>query len=92
MIRLMVRSLPIFFSALFMPGVSANEAGEELILDEELVEQQSGNGVVIELDHAAVVEPKPVSKRKAGPRRVEMIVGGQGDQGVAKRNTLKVED
>ena len=87
----MYRLLLGLFSCFCVVSVYANEAAEELILDEEPLEQP-GNGVVIELDHETVDKQKPAPRKTTGAKRVEMIVGGQGDQGIAKRNTLKVED
>ena len=68
--------------------------------DEEPVEINtepfSGEGVILEFDHNETgVEQEPAENRERKTRRtggIEMIVGGQGEDGIAKRKQLQVID
>ena len=73
---------------------------EELVLEEASL--QHGKSVIIELEEEATeaveeTKLKPVKKtaekkKKSGKRQVELIVGGQGEDGVAKRGKLIIDD
>ena len=73
---------------------------EELVLEEASL--RHGKSVIIELEEEATeaveeTKLKPVKKtaekkKKSGKRQVELIVGGQGEDGIAKRSKLIVND
>lgn len=56
----------------------------------------SGEGVILEFDHGEQADEEDkvqVEKKKPAPRAgIEMIVGGQGEDGIAKRKQLQVID
>ena len=66
----------------------------------EIEVEGGGQGLVIELDESAPAESAPEGDGSAGGFRqreladsdVELIVGGQGQDGIAKRSRLKKED
>ncbi len=77
----------LFFSG---PGSLIADDADTLMLLEELAAQQ-GKGVIIELE-----DEKPAGsaekKKKSRGKQVELIVGGQGEDGIAKRGALIIED
>ncbi len=85
----MSRWLPVLLLSVSGLHIAVAEDSDDLILEEDTT--QEGKGVIIELEDE---EPgKPVAKKKnTGRKQVELIVGGQGEDGIAKRGTLKVED
>ncbi len=85
----MIRWLPVLLLSVSGLHVAMAENSDDLILEEATT--QEGKGVIIELEEE---DPgKPAAKKKnTGRKQVELIVGGQGEDGIAKRATLKVED
>ncbi len=79
------------FLLLFVSGLSAVIGGEkdDLVRNEEATQQ--GKGVIIELEEKKS-DKAADRKNTTGRKQVELIVGGQGEDGVARRGTLKVED
>jgi len=86
---------------LFFFGQSVVFAEEQgLIIDEP--ERQQGKGVIIELEDGATLPDEQSnnetinkaagSKYKYGRKQIELIVGGQGQDGVAKRGSLIIEE
>ena len=70
---------------------------EQLILDEADVE--TGKAVIIELEPEDVSETsleqtKKTARKNKNPkiRQIELIVGGQGEDGIAKRGNLIIND
>ena len=74
------------------------QAGEEvLILNDPGAE--SGKGIIIELDEEntekdSLEKPNQAAAEKHGPKkqRIELIVGGQGEDGVSKRGNLIINN
>ena len=86
---------------LFVLGHTLVHAEEqELVLEEPGL--QHSKGVIIELEEESSGQEEKTSKRparkfaeknkKAGKRQVELIVGGQGEDGIAKRSSLIIND
>ena len=86
---------------LFFFGLSLAFAEEQDFIFDD-IELQQGKGVIIELeDDTALADEQPNktaankvagSKNKYGRKQVELIIGGQGEDGVAKRGTLIIDD
>ena len=73
---------------------------EELVLEDASL--QHGKSVIIELEEESAdakeesglqpVKKSAEKKKKSGQRQVELIIGGQGEDGVAKRGKLIIDD
>ena len=73
---------------------------EELVLEDASL--QHGKSVIIELEEESAdakeesglqpVKNSAEKKKKSGKRQVELIIGGQGEDGVAKRGKLIIDD
>ena len=81
----------VLFLLLFVSGLSAviAEEKDDLVLEEEATQQ--GKGVIIELEEKKPDEPA-ARKNKSARKQIELIVGGQGEDGVARRGALIIED
>jgi hypothetical protein len=86
---------------LFISGHTLAYAEEQdLIIDD--TELQQGKGVIIELEDNTDLRDElgdktasdraAKSKKKSGRKQIELIVGGQGEDGVAKRGSLIIDD
>ncbi len=85
----MTRLLPVLLLLLILePSVVVAEETDELILEEAATEEDKG--VIIELEEEKPEGPASM-KKTTGSKRIELIVGGQGDRGVAKRSALIIE-
>lgn len=73
---------------------------EELVLEDASLAH--GKSVIIELEEESAdakeesglqpVKNSAEKKKKSGKREVELIIGGQGEDGVAKRGKLIIDD
>lgn len=63
------------------------EAGQE-----EEADDGSGRSLVIELDQGAGAATGPARQQALPDSDVELIIGGQGKDGLAKRSRLKKEE
>ncbi|MFT5350454.1 MAG: hypothetical protein ACI909_000462 [Planctomycetota bacterium] len=73
---------------------------QDLMLEEP--DPAKGKGVIIELEEEGSGRTEKASdssvvattnkKKKEGKRRIELIVGGQGEDGVAKRSSLIIDE
>jgi hypothetical protein len=86
---------------LFVLGHNLVNADEQnLVVDDAGLQQ--GKGVIIEFEEetgleAELTDKTPVNrveekKNRPGGKRVELIVGGQGEDGVAKRSQLVIDE
>ena len=82
-------------------GCLGDEAADTALAEEtgEVEPDNAGQGMVIELDNSAPAGPGAESDVQTAPvpqeladSDVEMIIGGQGKDGIAKRGRLKRED
>jgi hypothetical protein len=86
---------------LFVLGHSLVNADEQDLMVDD-AELQQGKGVIIELEEETALAEEETTKTPVNKvtetknlrnkKRVELIVGGQGDNGVAKRSTLVIDD
>ena len=86
------------------PGCFADEVTETALAEETgqvtPADESQGAGMVIELDDSAPAsasagdkaQQPPMQQRELADSEVEMIVGGAGKDGVAKRGKLKRAD
>ncbi len=85
---------------LLMWGPGLVHAEEELVLEDASLAH--GKSVIIELEEESAdakeesglqpVKNSAEKKKKSGKRQVELIIGGQGEDGVAKRGKLIIDD
>ena len=86
---------------LFVSGHTLAFAEEQDLIIEDS-EIQQGKGVIIELEDDTglpdertdkkTINKVTGSKNKSGRKQIELIVGGQGEDGVAKRGSLVIDD
>lgn len=81
-------TLILLVSLAGLPAIATGQV-DGLVLEEERAPR--GKGVIIELEENKPEDP-PIQKGNAGRKQVELIVGGQGEDGVAKRGALIIED
>ncbi len=93
------KTLTLCLLLMWGPGlVHADE--EELVLEDASLAH--GKSVIIELEEESAdakeesglqpVKNSAEKKKKSGKRQVELIIGGQGEDGVAKRGKLIIDD
>lgn len=75
---------------LLSPAALQADDEETLRLYQELAAEQGG-GVVLELEEESESASPPRSRSATGGKQVELIVGGQGENGIAKRGELHIE-
>ncbi len=83
-------------SALFAALILNSPASAQEYEDENLLvpESKEGQGVVMEFERNDSEDTVSKNKTKAqtGVSEIDFIIGGQGEDGIAKRRVLKVDD
>ena len=88
----MLKTHYIFLSLLLSSNAVFCQTSEPAdAADEKIKTDTVGAGLIIELD-TKVDETPPADNNAQKVRPIQMIVGGQGKDGVAKQGTLPIDD
>ncbi|NKB38271.1 MAG: hypothetical protein GKR93_14090 [Gammaproteobacteria bacterium] len=90
------RRLAILLGLLSSGGLFADDA-ETLKLLENASVEAGGKGAIIELEEEKSTGSKTsktskTSRKQYGGKQIELIIGGNGEDGVAKRGALVIEE
>ena len=77
---------------LLASGVVFADDEETLKLLEQASVEQGGRGAIIELEEEEKSATSKAPRNRSGGKQVELIIGGSGEDGVAKRGALVIEE